>query len=83
MIKETDGKKSTLSLFRGPLVWTGIAFAVAGFLAEQLVGSEYAFECFMLFGGLYIGMGCERNRRLRADAASAGSKPSDQPVSDG
>jgi len=50
-------------LFRGPIVFTGILFVTIGYLAELLVGPEYAFEYFMLFGGLFLGIGYERNRQ--------------------
>lgn len=57
-------KPSTLQLFRGPLVWSGIAFTLFGSLAETLSGGEMAFEHFMLYGGLFIGVGVERRRHL-------------------
>ncbi len=50
-------------LFRGPLVVGGVLFIAIGYLAELLVGPEYAFEYFMLFGGLFLGVGYERNRQ--------------------
>jgi hypothetical protein len=58
-------------LFRGPIVLTGALFVAIGYLAELLVGPEYAFEYFMLFGGLFLGIGYERNRQeslRRSDA---------------
>lgn len=62
---------ASVFLLRGPLVFAGVLFVVMGYLAELLVGSEYAFEYFVLFGGLCIGIGFERNRQeslQRSDA---------------
>ncbi|KAA3608120.1 MAG: hypothetical protein DWQ01_13685 [Planctomycetota bacterium] len=56
---------STGILFRGPFVWSGVVFALAGYLAEEFISSELSFEFFLLFGGLFIGIGYERNRWLQ------------------
>ena len=51
---------SLLPHFRGTLVWSGVAFALVGYLgAEFLLPS---FSVFLLFGGLFLGIGFERNR---------------------
>ncbi len=56
----------TLALFRGTYVWAGVAFALGGFLAEELSGNNHVFEVFMLFGGFFLGTGVERNHRGRS-----------------
>jgi len=50
-------------LFHGGYVWTGIAFALAGLLAENLTSGRPAFESLLLFGGFFLGIGVERNRQ--------------------
>lgn len=34
---------------------------VGGYLGESFLGSEHAFEFFMFFGGLNLGLGLGRN----------------------
>ncbi len=68
-LHESNGR-----LYRGPLVWTGILFALGGYLAEEFVGAEYAFEFFLLFGGLFLGIGYERNRQESVRASQARSR---------
>ncbi len=50
-------------LFRGSLVWAGLILALGGYLAEEFTGGVHAFETFLLFGGINIGLGAERNRQ--------------------
>jgi hypothetical protein len=52
-------------IYREPYFWLGLAFSLGGFLAEEASGGEPAFESFMLFGGLFLGISFERNRRPR------------------
>lgn len=63
-------------LFRGPYVLSGIAFALVGYLLEELDGGSHAFENLMLFGGLFLGVGVERNRQA-AQSSSPPSAPGD------
>ncbi len=48
---------------RVPCFWTGLAFALGGYLAEEFTGDEHGFEAFILFGGLFLGIAFERNRQ--------------------
>ena len=52
-------------LFRGLYVWSGIAMAVGGYLAEELIGAEHGFEFLMFFGGFNLGMGLMQNLNKR------------------
>jgi|GEM_PF-3286092 len=85
MTEKSNGtfSKGHLSLFRGPIVWAGIALALGGFLAEQLIGGQYAFEAFMLFGGLNIGIGYEKNRSLRENEHSKSNTQPDRLTAEG
>jgi len=56
-------------LFTGSTVWFGILLALVGFLCEQFLGSEHAFEILMFFGGLNLGLGLGVNiARRRASS---------------
>ncbi len=59
---------SVLQHFHGPQVWGGIILTLAGYLCEEFVGSEHAFEILMFFGGLNLGIGLGMNM-VRAKAA--------------
>lgn len=50
-----------LKHFHGNLVWTGILFVAIGHIGSYWVEGR-AFSSFLLFGGLFLGMGVERNR---------------------
>lgn len=52
---------TALKYFQGSLVWTGILFVAIGQVGMYWSGGN-AFASFLLFGGLFIGMGVERNR---------------------
>lgn len=67
---ENKASKGVLGLFHGTYVWAGIAFAVIGYLAEELIGGQHAFEFFLLFGGFFMGIGLERNRANREKVQS-------------
>ena len=60
---EPDRPFQLKELFHGGYVWTGVAFAVVGLLAENLTSGRPAFESLMLFGGVFLGIGVERNRQ--------------------
>jgi hypothetical protein len=40
--------------------WGGIALAVTGYVLENAVGGDHAFEFLMFFGGLCMGMAAGR-----------------------
>lgn len=54
--------RSPGGFFRGTYVWAGLGFAVVGSLCERFIGGQHSFEFLLFFGGLFIGVGYERNR---------------------
>jgi hypothetical protein len=68
-MSETESNPNPQSPFKGihrePYFWIGLVFALGGFLAEEISGGGPAFESFMLFGGLFLGISFERNRKPR------------------
>ncbi|MFT7541820.1 MAG: hypothetical protein ACI9K5_002794 [Gammaproteobacteria bacterium] len=63
----------TRTLYRGAYVWSGIAMTIGGYLGEEFVGAEHAFEAFMFFGGLNLGIGITKNLYERKAQESAGA----------
>ena len=74
------GKPGTLGLFKGWTVWGGIVMALGGMLAEDLSGGEHAFESFMFFGGLLLGMGLMNNVHQRKAQQSNSPLQSEGPA---
>ncbi len=75
-METTNQHRGSLRDFKGIFVWSGILFALGGYLAEEFTGGKHGFEFFMLFGGLYLGIGVERNRSQRLhDAAKDPESP--------
>ena len=66
-------------LFKGAYVWSGIAMALVGFLGEEVMGGEHAFEFFSFFGGLNLGMGLIHNQYSGITGQMAGVPPEDGP----
>ncbi len=60
-MNESPEGTGVLSLFKGSAVWFGLALTLAGYLCEEFVGSEHAFEFLMFFGGLNLGIGLGGN----------------------
>jgi hypothetical protein len=54
-----------ISDLRGTLVWSGIAFALLAFLAQEWPVGDLNFGPLMFFGGLLLGLGLMQNRCRR------------------
>jgi hypothetical protein len=51
--------------------WGGLAMTAVGFVLENAVGGDHAFEYLMFFGGLSMGMAAGRVGLLKAQAREA------------
>ena len=74
MTKPADAPTPTYKFFRGQIVWTGALFAVGAYIGAEVLGESHGFETACVLGGLFIGIGFERNRN--ADALTRSSEES-------